>query len=167
MGEVYLAEDPRLRRNVALKLIAAASRVDETARARFVKEARATSALNHPNIVTVYDIGQAGTAHYMAIEYIEGETLREQIRRGPLPAPQVAKAGAQIAAALARAHAEGRTHGVSFRDTSVAVQLLARWQVGDVRPPRAGGRHRAARAGELVPSARQSLQATGPRGSGM
>src|SRR4029434_4975132 len=75
MGEVYLGEDTTLGRKVALKLLPAAFTSDRERLRRFEHEARAASALNHPNIITIYEIGQAGSAYYLATEYIEGETL--------------------------------------------------------------------------------------------
>src|SRR5262244_2553935 len=82
MGEVYLAEDARLQRKVALKLLTPQFTNDADRVRRFDREARAISSLNHPNIVTVFDIGQAGALHFIAIEFIEGRTLRELIRNG-------------------------------------------------------------------------------------
>src|SRR6266436_7637661 len=77
MGEVYLAEDETLNRKVALKLLPARFTRDEERVRRFQREARAASALNHPNILTIYEIGHADSVHYIATEYIEGETLRD------------------------------------------------------------------------------------------
>src|SRR6185369_10726159 len=81
MGEVYLAEDATLRRKVALKLLPERFSTDEERVRRFVREARAASALNHPNIITIYEIGQSEHRHYIATEFIEGETLRNRINR--------------------------------------------------------------------------------------
>jgi len=79
MGEVYLAEDTKLRRKVALKLLSPDITKNEDWVLRFEQEARAASSLNHPNIITIYEIGQDGASHYIATEYIEGETLRERM----------------------------------------------------------------------------------------
>src|SRR5262249_27828444 len=81
MGEVYLAEDARLQRNVALKLLTPQFTNDADRVRRFEREARAVSSLNHPNIVTIFDIGQAGALHFIAIELIEGRTLRADQKR--------------------------------------------------------------------------------------
>ena len=82
MGEVYLAEDETLNRKVALKLLPVRFTRDEERVRRFQREARAASALNHPNIITIYEIGHADSVHYIATEYIEGETLRERWPNG-------------------------------------------------------------------------------------
>src|SRR6185295_5255947 len=82
MGEVYLAQDSKLGRKVALKLLPEELTRREDLVRRFALEAKAASALNHPNIVTVYEIGQTGSSHYIATEYISGETLRQHFRRG-------------------------------------------------------------------------------------
>src|SRR5581483_5325514 len=79
MGEVYLARDARLDRHVALKLLPAHLTVDANRVARFQREARAASALNHPNILTIYDFGQEADQHYIAAEFVEGRTLRALI----------------------------------------------------------------------------------------
>src|SRR5262245_31859470 len=83
MGEVYLAEDPRLGRKVALKVLPAGLEADEDARRRFSQEARAASALNHPHIITIYDIGADDGRDFLAMEYIEGESLRGLLSREP------------------------------------------------------------------------------------
>jgi eukaryotic-like serine/threonine-protein kinase len=103
MGEVYLAEDTRLGRKVAIKLLNefAGSEVNLQ---RFLLEARAASALNHPNILTIYEIGQTGAAHFIAAEYIEGETLREKLQRGQLDLRETLEIAIQIASALSAAH---------------------------------------------------------------
>ncbi len=84
MGEVYLAQDMTLDRRVALKLLPADLTQNEDRLRRFRQEARAASALNHPNIITIYEIGEADSRHYIATEFIDGETLREHMRRAPL-----------------------------------------------------------------------------------
>src|SRR5947207_12494586 len=82
MGEVYLATDTTLDRKVALKLLPAEFTQDEDRVRRFIQEAKAASALNHPNIITIYEIGQAEGAHYIATEFIDGSTLRQQMTSG-------------------------------------------------------------------------------------
>src|SRR5262249_30675320 len=109
MGEAYLAEDTHLERKVALKLLPAQFTKDEERVRRFILEAKAASALNHPNIITIYEIGEAEAGRFIAMEFVQGRTLREMI--GKSPSPEVlAAAGGQIAQALAVAHAAGITH---------------------------------------------------------
>ena len=85
MGKVYLARATRLGRNVALKLLPASFTSDAERVRRFEQEARAASALNHPNILTIHEIGHEGAARFIATEYVAGETLRERLRRGEMP----------------------------------------------------------------------------------
>ncbi len=112
MGEVYLAEDATLRRKVALKLLPERFSSDEERVRRFVREARAASALNHPNILTIYEIGQSENRHYIATEYIEGETLRNRILRehDAMTLAEVLDVAIGIASALAAAHEAGILH---------------------------------------------------------
>ena len=110
MGEVYLAIDPRLRRKVAIKLLPKALSDDQERLARFEQEARALSALNHPNIITIHEIGQTNDVHYLATEYVEGETLRHWIAGKTMGFSEVIEVAAQVASALAAAHATGITH---------------------------------------------------------
>ncbi len=110
MGEVYQAEDLKLGRRVALKLLAAGTVFDAQARRRFLREARAASALNHPNIVTIHAIEEADGQDFIVMEYVEGETLKAGIERGPLEFQPVIDLGLQVAAAAAAAHAAGIIH---------------------------------------------------------
>jgi serine/threonine protein kinase/Tfp pilus assembly protein PilF len=110
MGEVYLAEDETLNRKVALKLLPARFTRDEERVRRFQREARAASALNHPNIITIYEIGHADSVHYIATEYIEGETLREVMAKRRLNAGEVLDFAIGVASALAAAHDAGIIH---------------------------------------------------------
>ena len=88
MGEVYLARDTRLDRDVALKILPEAVADDPDRMRRFEQEARSASALNHPNIVTIYDVERSGSMSFIATEFIEGSTLRERMRAGPMPLAQ-------------------------------------------------------------------------------
>jgi serine/threonine protein kinase len=110
MGEVYLAQDTRLDRKVALKLLSAEFIKDAERILRFTQEARAASALNHPNIITIYDIGESGDVPYIATEFIDGQTLRQRISGGPLPLPEALDIAIQAASALAAAHEAGIIH---------------------------------------------------------
>jgi len=114
MGEVYLAEDTRLDRKVAIKLLPADFANDQDRIRRFEMEARTTSALNHPNILTVHDIGTAsaelGGAPYIVAELLEGEDLRAQLSQGALPLRRSIDYAQQIAAGLAAAHEKGIVH---------------------------------------------------------
>ncbi|HUR79228.1 MAG TPA: protein kinase, partial [Thermoanaerobaculia bacterium] len=110
MGEVYLAHDPELQRPVALKVLGDAVRADEDLRKRLEHEARAASALNHPNILTVYDIGQLGEERFIATEYVDGVTLRQRMSRSEAPLREVVDIGIQIASALSAAEAAGLVH---------------------------------------------------------
>src|SRR5262249_5493917 len=104
MGEVYRARDTRLNREVAIKVLPASFANDADRLLRFEQEARATSALNHPNIMTVYDIGDHDGAPFIVAELLEGEELREQLNEGPLPVRKAVEYAQQIAAGLAAAH---------------------------------------------------------------
>jgi serine/threonine protein kinase/Flp pilus assembly protein TadD len=110
MGEVYRARDTRLGREVAIKVIAREKANNAALLARFDREARAASALSHPNIVGVYDIGEQDGAPYIVSEFVRGESLRQIVSRGPLPYNQFMRIAAQIADALAAAHAAGIVH---------------------------------------------------------
>jgi serine/threonine-protein kinase len=122
MGEVYRARDTRLGRDVAIKVLPAAAASDEDALARFGREARAVAALNHPHIATLFDIGEHEGAQYLAMELLEGETLAERVKRGPLREKDALRIGAEIAEALAAAHRQGVVH----RDVKPANVVLTR-----------------------------------------
>ena len=110
MGEVYRARDTRLGREVAIKVLLAEVSGDETRRARFEQEARSASALNHPNIVTVYDVGSVDSTIYLAMELVEGRTLRELLADGALPSRKLLDVAVQVAEGLAKAHEAGLVH---------------------------------------------------------
>src|SRR5499427_3979430 len=109
MGEVYRARDTRLHRDVAVKVLPQAFQ-NEAARERFQREARAASALNHPNICVVYDVGEASGHPFLVLELLEGETLRDRIARGPLDTAIALALAVQVADALDAAHAKGIVH---------------------------------------------------------
>lgn len=110
MGEVYKARDLKLGRDVAIKILKAERSPGGVRLARFEKEARAASALNHPNIVTVYDIGQQDGIAYIVMEYVDGETLRDRLARGPLSNEELVRYLTQISEGLAKAHQAGIVH---------------------------------------------------------
>src|SRR2546428_12623385 len=110
MGEVYLAQDSKLDRKVALKILPADVAAHRDRMSRFVQEAKTASALNHPNIITIYEIEQMDSVHFIAIEFIDGETLRERMRNVPLKLGEVLDVAAQIASAVSAAHAAGIVH---------------------------------------------------------
>lgn len=110
MGEVYLAQDTRLDRKVALKILPAEFASDSGRMARFVQEAKSASALNHPGIITIYEIGEAEGLQFIASEYIEGETLRQHMLRGRMPIREILDVAVQIAGALSAAHGAGIIH---------------------------------------------------------
>jgi serine/threonine protein kinase len=110
MGEVYRACDERLGRDVALKVLPAEVAADPDRRRRFEREARAVAALNHPGVVVLHDVGEAGGVAFLVTELLEGETLRERLRRAAAPCEKVAEWGASTAEALAAAHARGIVH---------------------------------------------------------
>jgi len=110
MGEVYRARDARLQRDVAVKVLPDAFATDEARLSRFEQEALATAALNHPNILVVFDIGREGRTAYVVAELLEGQTLREVIEAGSLPLRKAVDYASQIASGLAAAHAKGIVH---------------------------------------------------------
>ena len=110
MGEVYLAWDRELERQVALKVLPPDIVGDTTRLERFIREAKAASALNHPNIVTVYDVGQSEAARFIVTEYVDGETIRALIAGGALDVPQALDITMQVTSALAEAHRAGIVH---------------------------------------------------------
>ncbi|HEU4479746.1 MAG TPA: serine/threonine-protein kinase, partial [Pyrinomonadaceae bacterium] len=110
MGEVYLAEDMRLRRKVALKLLPSSVTKDVSRLHRFEQEARAASALNHPNIIAIYEIVEVNSTLMMAAEFVEGETLHHRLSFGGLTLNEVLNISIQIADALSAAHKAGIIH---------------------------------------------------------
>ncbi len=100
MGEVWRARDPRLEREVALKVLPATAEADESARKRLLREARMASKLNHPHVCTIYEVGEAEGQTFIAMELVEGESLAARLSAGPLPPEQVLRYGEQVAEAL-------------------------------------------------------------------
>src|SRR6202047_3792501 len=110
MGEVYRARDTHLGRTVAIKILPTAFSAHQDRLHRFQEEARSASALNHPNIITIHDLGQEGSTHYIAMELVEGKTLRELLGSGPLPMRKAIEIAAQVAEGLTKAHEAGIAH---------------------------------------------------------
>ena len=120
MGEVWLAEDTRLQRRVALKMVRSSAAADSASRERLMREARAAAALNHPHIATVHDVLEEQGEVVIVFEYVEGETLHARIARERIPAPEAIDIASQIAKALAAAHA----HGIIHRDLKPANVII-------------------------------------------
>ncbi|MDQ6708663.1 MAG: protein kinase, partial [Acidobacteriota bacterium] len=158
MGEVYKARDTRLDRIVAIKVLPAAFAADPERKLRFEREARAISGLNHPHICALYDIGQHEGIDFLVMEHLEGESLEERLRKGPLPMDQVVQYATEIAEALDVAH----RHGVIHRDlkpgnvvlTKIGAKLLDFGLAKIIEAP-------AATAGTAMPTMTQPLTAHG------
>jgi serine/threonine protein kinase len=143
MGEVYKARDTRLERTVAVKVLSPLLADSPESRQRFEREARAISQLSHPHICALFDVGRDGDTEYLVMEYLEGETLADRLKKGPLPLPQTFEYGGQIADALDKAHRQGIVH----RDlkpgnvmlTKTGVKLLDFGLAKVFRPPGAEG----------------------------
>ena len=110
MGEVYKAKDTRLDRTVAIKVLPEHLAESPERKARFEREAKAISQLNHPHICTLYDVGEQDGIDFIVMEHIEGETLAERVKRGPLPLDKALEYGIQIADGLEAAHEKGIIH---------------------------------------------------------
>ncbi len=130
MGEVYRARDPRLDREVALKVLPAAAVADETARARLLREARMASKLNHPNVCTIYEVGEAEGQTYIAMELVAGQALSERLAGGRMSVDEVVRLGHQMADALAHAHEHGVVHR-DFKSANVVITPEGRAKVLD------------------------------------
>jgi eukaryotic-like serine/threonine-protein kinase len=133
MGEVYKARDTRLDRTVAVKIMPAALAHDPQFRERFDREARAISQLDHPNICTLYDVGDEAGTSYLVMQYLEGETLSDRLARGPIPIAEALSIATQIASALDRAHRAGIVH----RDLKPGNVMLTKSGAGSTGSPQA------------------------------
>src|SRR5580693_4037386 len=122
MGEVYRARDTRLERTVAVKILPKELSADPARKQRFEREAKTISGLNHPNICTLHDVGSVDGLDYLVMECVEGDSLAERLEKGPLPADQVLKIGAELADALDKAHRSGIVH----RDLKPANIMLTK-----------------------------------------
>ncbi len=177
MGEVHRARDTRLDREVAIKVLPATLAGNEQLRQRFEREAKAISSLNHPHICTLYDVGQApgdggkgsdAPLHYLVMELLEGESLADRLKKGPLPLPETLKVGRQIASALDAAHRQGIIHRdlkpgnvVLTRNGAKLLDFgLARTVVGEP-PPVSGFSGAASHMPTAMPAAADPLTAEG------
>src|SRR5260370_6705904 len=122
MGEVYKARDTLVDRSVAIKVLTSRLAGSGDPRVRFEREAKAISALNHPHICTLHDVGHEGDSEYLVMEFLEGESLAHRLAKGRLPLDQVYRLGAQIADALDKAH----KHGIVHRDLKPGNIMLTR-----------------------------------------
>jgi eukaryotic-like serine/threonine-protein kinase len=122
MGEVYRARDTRLDRTVAIKVLASHLSSSPELKQRMEREARAISALNHPNICHLYDIGSEAGTDYLVMEFLEGETLADRLHKGALPLGEVLRIGGAVAEALAFAH----QHGIVHRDLKPGNIMLTK-----------------------------------------
>ena len=128
MGEVWRARDDRLDRDVAVKVLPVAVSDDEEARGRFEREAKAAAALSHPNICVVYDVGRDGGVDFIVMELVQGTTLGDRLRAGPLPLPEAIRSAIELSQALHEAHRVGIVHRdlkpANVMITSRGVKLL-------------------------------------------
>jgi TolB-like protein len=130
MGEVYRALDPQLEREIALKVLPAAMLADATARSRLLREARMAARLNHPNVCTVHEVGEADGQVYLAMELVSGQTLSERLSTGRVGVEEAARLGQQMAEALAHAHENGVVHR-DFKSPNVIITPDGRAKVLD------------------------------------
>ncbi len=121
MGDVYLAEDTKLGRKVALKVLPPEFAENEERRARFVREAKAASAIDHPNVAHIYEIGEADGIHFIAMQFVDGKNLAARVKGDSLATADIINIGLQVADALDAAHAKGIVH----RDIKPANLVLA------------------------------------------
>jgi Tol biopolymer transport system component len=159
MGEVYRAHDTRLDRDVAIKVLPAHLSASPEVRARFEREARTISQLNHPHICTLHDVGHQDDVDYLVMELVEGETLAHRLEKGPLPLAEVLRIGTQIAEALDRAHHSGIVH----RDLKPGNVMLTKGgaKLMDFGLARATGLVRVAGAETESPTVSRPLTAEG------
>jgi Tol biopolymer transport system component len=164
MGEVYRARDTRLGRDVAIKVLPQHLSHDPARRERFEREARAVSALNHPHICVLYDIGSEGGSDYLVMEHLDGETVGDRLLRGPLPTDQVLRYAAEIADALARAHRQGivhrdlKPHNVMLTKSGAKLLDFGLAKLHEEGEPAAAD---AAAGGSMLPTATRNLTTAG------
>ena len=135
LGVVYKAEDKRLHRFVALKFLPEDVALDPQALARFQREAQAASALNHPNICTIYDIGDQEGEHFIAMEFLDGGTLKHRIMGALLPLDEFIEVGIQVASALELVGGRGTPHWLELNSETVTGKILALPKREDINMP--------------------------------
>jgi len=139
MGQVYRAEDSRLGRTVAVKVLPGVMAQDQERLSRFVREARAASALNHANVAHIYEIGQSDGLHFIAMEYVEGQSLAQKMTGQPLELREILDVGIQVADALEEAHRKGITHR-DIKPANLMITPKGQVKVLDLDWPRSRGR---------------------------
>jgi len=157
MGEVWQAHDPRLERQVALKVLPSEHEADEAARSHLLREARMASKLNHPNVCTIYEVGEAEGRAFIAMELVEGQSLAEKLAAKPLPPEQVLRYGEQVAEALEHAH----TRGVVHRDLKCANVVITPEGRAKVLDFGLAGRLRGKTHGEASTQSMESAELSG------
>ncbi len=163
MGEVYRAHDTRLDREVAIKVLPESLTSDPDRLRRFEQEARAAAALNHPNILAVYQMATHDGVSYMVTELLDGETLRERLRRGPIPLRKAIDYAVQIAHGLAAAHDKGITHR-DLKPENLFVTKEGRVKILDFGLAKLGPAKDASGAGSHAYAADGSRHCHGNRG---
>jgi len=164
MGEVYHARDTRLQRSVAVKVLPASSASDSGLRQRLEREAKAVSALNHPHICTLHDVGSQDGVDFLVMELLEGETLADRLRRGALPLDQIVKIGSEIAEGLDAAHRAGIDHRDLKPSNIMLAKSGAKLMDFGLAKPAASGVAAAAVSAPLL-SAALTMTMTSPQGS--
>jgi len=164
MGEVYHARDTRLERSVAVKVLPASSASDSGLRQRLEREAKAVSALNHPHICTLHDVGSQDGVDFLVMELLEGETLADRLRRGALPLDQIVKIGSEIAEGLDAAHRAGIVHRDLKPSNIMLAKSGAKLMDFGLAKPAASGVAAAAVSAPLL-SAALTMTMTSPQGS--
>ena len=154
MGEVFLAQDTKLERRVAIKLLPAKSLDDMHARKRLLREARAAATLDHPNICSIYEVNDAGDSPFIVMQYVEGKTLFTKLQEAPLPPEEVIEVGIQMAEALAEAHERGVIHR-DIKPQNVIITPRGQAKVLDF------GLARIAQPAEVDAEAKTDTQLTG------